>query len=120
MKDSLERLEKQWQEILNISTQMQEYAEKRDWNSLQDAIDAREFLLRFHFEDASLPLQTAEKIARIENLMEMDGTVLELASKNKQLLANEILKLQKGRNGLSAYTEGVYKEGLTEGLLKPR
>ena len=120
MKDSRDRLEKQWQEILTLSTQMREYAEKRDWNSLQNAIDTRESLLRFHFEDASLPLQTAEKIARIEMLMEMDGTVLELASKNKQLLANEILKLQKGRNGLSAYTEGVYKEGLTEGLLKPR
>lgn len=109
MKDSRERLEKQWQEILALSTQMREYAEKRDWNSLQSAIDTRESLLRFHFEDANLPLQTAEKIARIEKLMEVDGAVLELASKNKQLLANEIIKLQKGRSGLSAYTEGLLK-----------
>jgi hypothetical protein len=34
---------------------------------------------------------------------------LELTSKNKQLLAKEIIKLQKGRAGMSAYTEGLLK-----------
>ncbi len=109
MKDSRERLERQWQEILNLSTQMRECAEKRDWNSLQNAIEARETLLHSHFEDKSLSLQLAEKIARIEKLRELDSTVLELTSKNRNLLANEILKLQKGRIGLSAYAEGLLK-----------
>ena len=109
MNDSRERLERQWQKILNLSTQMRECAEKRDWNSLQNAIDARELLLRCHFDDKDLSLQLAEKIARIEKLREMDGVVLELTSKNKNMLANEILKLQRGRNGLSAYAEGLLK-----------
>lgn len=109
MKDSRERHERQWQEILNLSTQMREYAEKRDWISLQNAIDAREILLHCHFEDQSLSLKAAEKIARIEKLKEIDGAVLELTNKNKQLLAKEIIKLQRGRNGLSAYTAGLVK-----------
>ncbi|MDO8272641.1 MAG: hypothetical protein Q7U82_12095 [Gammaproteobacteria bacterium] len=109
MKDSRGQQERQWQEILNLSTQMREYAEKRDWNSLQNAIEAREILLHSFFEDTTLSLQVAEKIARIEKLKEIDGVVLELTSKNKQLLAKEILKLQKGRNGLSAYTASLSK-----------
>lgn len=109
MKGSQEHLERQWQEILNLSRQMQECAEKRDWISLQDVISARETLLSAHFSDKNLALQVAEKIARIEQLKEIDGSVLELTSKNKQLLAKEIIKLQKGRAGMSAYTEGLLK-----------
>ncbi len=109
MKGSQENLERQWQQILNLSTQMREFAEKRDWKSLQDVISAREILLSAHFSDKTLALQAAEKIARIEKLKEIDGAVLELTSKNKQLLAKEIIKLQKGRAGMSAYTEGLLK-----------
>ncbi|MDO9317099.1 MAG: hypothetical protein Q7V56_02725 [Gammaproteobacteria bacterium] len=109
MKDSREQQERQWQEILSLSTQMREYAEKRDWNSLKIAIEAREILLHSFFEDTTLSLQVTEKIARIEKLKDIDGGVLELTSNNKQLLAKEILKLQKGRNGLSAYTASLSK-----------
>lgn len=109
MKDSQRQQERQWQEILNLSTQMRENAEKRDWNSLQNAIEARELLLHSFFEDKTIPLQVAEKIARIEKLKEIDYVVLELTSNNKNLLAKEILKLQKGRNGLSAYTADLSK-----------
>jgi len=109
MKGSQENLERQWQEILNLSTQMREFAEKRDWNSLQDAIAARELLLSSHFSDKTLALQAAENVARIQKLKEIDGAIMELTNKNKQLLAKEIVKLQRGRTGLSAYTEGLLK-----------
>ncbi len=103
---SREQQESQWQEILNLSVQMRESAEKRDWQALHNLITSRESLLPLYFEKVIPGLEVTEKIARVAILQKIDKTVLELTSNNKALLAKEIVRLQKGRNGLAAYAAG--------------
>jgi Flagellar protein FliT len=99
--------EAQWQTILNLSRQMLEYAENRDWNSLQDKISVREKLLPTYFDTRSKAQKISEKLAHITMLQNIDGQILELTTKNKDLLAKEIVKLQNGRNGLAAYAASL-------------
>ncbi|MES3008203.1 MAG: hypothetical protein V4751_10590 [Pseudomonadota bacterium] len=103
---SREQQERHWQEILSLSVKMREFAEKRDWPSLQNAMEKRETLLPLYFNENTSAPKVTEKIERIGILQKIDKTVLELTNKNKGLLTNEIVRLQKGKNGLAAYAAG--------------
>jgi hypothetical protein len=99
--------EAQWQTILNLSRKMLEYAENRDWNSLQETMSVREKMLPTYFDARSKAQKISEKLVHITMLQNIDGQILEFTINNKDLLAKEILKLQNGRNGLAAYAASL-------------
>ncbi len=125
---------KNWEMILNLSENMLESAEKRDWESLTLYMNAREKVMNAYF---SIPLMEAEEIARqaeedlstqenkgaamshktgmskrieilkhqIEHIKKNDRLIISITAQNKDLLARELLKLQKARKMVVGYAQ---------------
>lgn len=93
----------QWGTILDLSTRMLEQAEIRDWNSLQGLMDARDKLLKLYFTQSDSVARNEELREQIEMIQHNDRLIVGLTKQNRELLADELIKLQKAKQTVNAY-----------------
>lgn len=93
----------QWGTILELSHRMLELAETRDWDSLPPLMNARDKLLKLYFTASASAQHTQEMKAQIEMIQNNDRLIVELTKHNRELLADELIKLQKAKQTVNAY-----------------
>lgn len=93
----------QWKTILDLSTRMLEHAETRDWQSLEALMSARDRLLKLYFGDGVAPARVATLQEQIATIQANDRLIVELTQKNRELLAEELIKLQRARQQILHY-----------------
>tara|TARA_R110001599_G_scaffold116162_1_gene283636 strand:+ start:76 stop:417 length:342 start_codon:yes stop_codon:yes gene_type:complete len=93
----------QWGTILELSTRMLEQAEIRDWDSLTALMDARDKLLKLYFTQSDSVARNEELREQIAMIQDNDRLIVELTKTNRELLADELIKLQKAKQTVNAY-----------------
>ena len=93
----------QWGTILELSTRMLEQAEIRDWDSLNGLMDARDKLLKLYFTQSDSVARNEELREQIAMIQDNDRLIVELTKSNRELLADELIKLQKAKQTVNAY-----------------
>lgn len=93
----------QWGTILDLSTRMLEQAEIRDWDSLSALMDARDKLLKLYFTQRDSVARNEELREQIGMIQDNDRLIVELTKTNRELLADELIKLQKAKQTVNAY-----------------
>tara|TARA_R110002167_G_scaffold45324_2_gene136188 strand:+ start:360 stop:701 length:342 start_codon:yes stop_codon:yes gene_type:complete len=93
----------QWGTILELSTRMLEQAEIRDWDSLTGLMDARDKLLKLYFTQSDSVARNEELREQIAMIQDNDRLIVELTKTNRELLADELIKLQKAKQTVNAY-----------------
>jgi len=93
----------QWGTILELSTRMLEQAEIRDWDSLSALMDARDKLLKLYFTQSDSVARNEQLREQIGMLQDNDRLIVELTKTNRELLADELIKLQKAKQTVNAY-----------------
>lgn len=93
----------QWKTILDLSTRMLEQAETRDWQSLEVLMSARDKLLKLYFADGAAPGRVDMLKEQIAVIQANDRLIVELTQKNRELLAEELIKLQRARQQILEY-----------------
>jgi hypothetical protein len=99
----------QWRTILDISQRMLELAQVRDWQSLESLMTARDKLLPLYFVDDAPPTRATQLQEHIRVIQDNDRLIMELTQKNRELLADELLKLQKARQLISHYQQQLQR-----------
>jgi hypothetical protein len=99
----------QWSTILDLSQRMLELAQVRDWQSLESLMTAREKLLPLYFVDDVAPARATELQEHIRVIQDNDRLIVELTQINRELLADELLKLQKARQLVSHYQQQLQR-----------
>ena len=97
----------QWKTILDLSTRMLEHAETRDWQSLEALMSARDRLLKLYFADGAAPERVSMLKEQIATIQANDRLIVELTQKNRELLAEELIKLQRARQQILQYQKGL-------------
>jgi hypothetical protein len=97
----------QWKTILDLSTRMLEQAETRDWQALEALMSARDRLLKLYFADSAAPERVAILKEQIAMIQANDRLIVELTQKNRELLAEELIKLQRARQQILQYQKGL-------------
>jgi len=97
----------QWRTILDLSTRMLEHAETRDWQSLEALMSARDKLLKLYFAEGAAPARVAMLKEQIATIQANDRLIVELTQKNRELLAEELIKLQRARQQILQYQKGL-------------
>ena len=97
----------QWKTILDLSTRMLEHAETRDWQSLEALMSARDRLLKLYFADGAVPERVSMLKEQIATIQANDRLIVELTQKNRELLAEELIKLQRARQQILQYQKGL-------------
>ena len=95
----------QWATILELSHSMLELAETRDWDSLTPLMNARDKLIKLYFTASASPERTQEMKEQIEMVQNNDRLIVELTKHNRELLADELIKLQKAKQTVNAYQQ---------------
>ena len=93
----------QWGTILELSTRMLEHAETRDWDSLNGLMGARDKLLKLYFTQRDSVARNEELREQIAMIQDNDRLIVELTKQNRELLADELIKLQKAKQTVNAY-----------------
>lgn len=93
----------QWGTILDLSTRMLELAEIRDWDSLSGLMEARDKLLKLYFTQSDSVARNDELREQIGMIQDNDRLIVELTKSNRELLADELIKLQKAKQTVNAY-----------------
>lgn len=93
----------QWGTILELSTRMLEHAETRDWESLTDLMNARDKLIKLYFTQSDSVARNEELQEQIAMIQDNDRLIVELTKQNRELLADELIKLQKAKQTVNAY-----------------
>lgn len=93
----------QWGTILELSTRMLEHAEIRDWESLKGLMDARDKLLKLYFTQSDSVARNEDMRDQIAMIQDNDRLIVELTKSNRELLADELIKLQKAKQTVNAY-----------------
>ncbi len=96
-----------WQTILDLSTRMLELAGARDWQSLKALLDARDKLLKHYFAEDAAPERAAQLQEQIALLQANDRLIVELTQKNRDLLEDELIRLQRARQQILQYRKGL-------------
>jgi len=96
-----------WRTILDLSTRMLEHAETRDWQSLEALMSARDKLLKLYFTESAAPQRVAMLQEQIAMIQANDRLIVELTQKNRELLAEELIKLQRARQQILQYQKGL-------------
>ena len=100
---SLRKRPGQWQEITRLSESMLNSAQKKDWEQLNKLVLSRQELLSDYFE-GELSAQQAELAqADISALQDTDKQIIALTQSNKDLLAEAMVQLQRGKNMTAQY-----------------
>jgi hypothetical protein len=86
-----------------LSTRMLEQAETRDWQSLEALMSARDRLLKLYFADGAAPGRVEMLKEQIAVIQANDRLIVELTQKNRELLAEELIKLQRARQQILQY-----------------
>lgn len=107
MNDESRRDTAQWRTILDLSTRMLEHAETRDWQSLEALMSARDRLLKLYFADGAAPQRVALLQEQIAVIQANDRLIVDLTQKNRELLAEELIKLQRARQQILQYQKGL-------------
>lgn len=97
----------QWKTILDLSTRMLEHAETRDWQSLEALMGARDKLLKLYFTQETAPGRVATLQEQIATIQANDRLIVELTQKNRELLAEELIKLQRARQQILQYLKSL-------------
>ena len=97
----------QWRTILDLSTRMLEQAETRDWQALEALMSARDRLLKLYFADGAAPGRVEMLKEQIAVIQANDRLIVELTQKNRELLAEELIKLQRARQQILQYQKGL-------------
>ena len=97
----------QWRTILDLSTRMLEHAETRDWQSLEALMSARDKLLKLYFADGAAAERVAMLKEQIATIQANDRLIVDLTQKNRELLAEELIKLQRARQQILQYQKGL-------------
>ncbi len=95
----------QWATILDLSHRMLELAETRDWDSLPPLMNARDKLIKLYFTASASLERTQEMKEQIEMIQNNDRLIVELTKHNRELLADELIKLQKAKQTVNAYKQ---------------
>ena len=113
---------KNWQTILDLSKNMLEAAQGRDWATLTSLMDARDKLMKLYFsvaeeeerlrqeaganhekDVAALSARIALLKQQIEVIQEMDRKIVQYTEENKEQLGDELGKLRNARKMVENY-----------------
>ncbi len=101
--ESLRKHPRQWQEITELSESMLNAAQKKDWEQLNELVLSRQELLSDYFE-GGLSAQQAELAQQdISALQDTDKEIIVLTQFNKDLLAEAMMQLRRGRKMAAQY-----------------
>ena len=98
-------IREQWATILDLSQRMLELAETRDWDSLPPLMNARDKLIKLYFTPSGSVERTQAMKEQIEMIQNNDRLIVELTKHNRELLADELIKLQKAKQTVNAYQQ---------------
>lgn len=99
----LPEMNQQWQQILQMTQQMQDLAVENEWEQVVEVEASRKCLLEGFFKT---PISTndAEEISRgLKQVIESDRQLTEIGVKTKQDLSAILNTLRSGRKAVDAY-----------------
>ena len=99
--------QEQWQTIMAFSAKMMEVSRDANWEQLQNMDELRRELLECFF---AVPPegQFAEQIKHdIQHILEVDTAIVELVKAARDIIPQQMNKLNQGRKAAAAYTENA-------------
>jgi len=92
-----------WLKIVEMSKELRRLAQRSDWSELNTLSERRDVLLNEFFQQDLAPGMRDIVVEDIKTIREIDEDTLTLVQKNKDLLADEIIRLQVKRKRLHSY-----------------
>lgn len=93
----------QWADILEMTEEMQQLAQRGDWQSLDEMSARREELLQAFFA-TPLPEDLHELIKKdIRHIQDIDANVVHRVQKSRAVLTDEITRLQAQKKRIKDY-----------------
>ncbi len=93
----------QWLKIVEMSRELKRLAQRSDWSELNTLSERRDILLNNFFEQELVQEMRNIVLEDIKEIRQMDEDIVSLVQKNKDLLADEIIRLQAKRKRLHCY-----------------